>query len=105
MIKYNKFSFTAIEQATSNSYLSMIRMLFRGFSFEEAETLKIQINGYLNDRIIDEYDNPNVEFGGANETDWFELLGVLADKFDDLILDVANGDNDVELSMLSKEDK
>ena len=102
MIKYSKFSFTDDEKGISSSYLSMIKRLFRGFSFEETESLKNQINDYLNDRIIDEYDN--VEFKTNNETDWLELMGVLVDKFDDLMLDVVR-DNVVELSMPLNENK
>ncbi len=103
MIKYSKFDFTYEEKTTSTSYLTMVKWLFRGFNIEEANSLRSQINNYLNDRIADEYDNPDVEFR-ANETDWFELLGVLVDKFDDLMLDVAN-DDDVEFSIPLQRDK
>lgn len=103
MNKCTKFTFTEAEKATSTSYLTMLRWLFKGFSMEETESLKNQMNDYLNELIVDEYDNQDAMFK-AGEADWLELLGVLADKFDDLMFDVTHS-TDVELSMPLNEDK
>lgn len=103
MNKCTKFTFTEAEKGVSTSYLTMLKWLFKGFSMEETESLKSQMNSYLNDCIIDEYDNQSAMFR-ADEADWLELLGVLADKFDDLMFDVVRN-SDVELSMPLNEDK
>ena len=103
MIKCTKFNFTEIEKTTSSTYLSMLKWLFKGFSFEETESLKAQISNFLEDELINEYEDEFPQFK-RGETNWLELLGVLADKFDDLIFETTHGD-DVELSMSPNKDK
>ena len=103
MNKCIKFTFTEAEKGVSTSYLTMLKWLFKGFNMEEVESLKTQISNFLEDELINEYEDEFPQFK-RGETNWLELLGVLADKFDDLIFETTHGD-DVELSMSPNKDK
>ena len=97
------FTFTDGEKSTSSSYLTMLKWLFKGFSMEETEGLTAQINNYLEEWLIDEYEDEFPQFK-VGETNWFELLGVLVDKFDDLIFETTH-DSGVELFYANEKDK